>query len=68
MSDAGNRESPNPFDEFALGGGASPSAGRARPPALYLAAKDSKVAKKPRISCGASAGQKQAKGLIEKYR
>lgn len=67
MSDAGNRETPNPFDEFALG--ASPTAGRARPAALALATNDSKVAKKkPRISSGAAAGQKPAKGLIEKYR
>lgn len=61
MSEAGN-----PFDEFALG--ASPSAGRARPATLSLAANDSKAAKKPRIASGAPAGQQQAKGLIEKYR
>lgn len=67
MSDAaGNRESPNPFDEFALG--ASATAGRARPAALSLDTNDSKVAKKPRISSGASAGKKTAKGLTEKYR
>eukprot|EP00903_Cladosiphon_okamuranus_P009101 g8699.t1 len=68
MSDPGDRESPNPFDDFALRPGASPSSGRARPAVLYSAAKDSKVAKKRRISSGASAGQKPAKGLIEKYR
>lgn len=64
MSDAGDRESPNPFDEFALG---APPTGRARPAARSLA-NDSKAAKKPRMSAGASAGQKPAKGLIEKYR
>lgn len=66
MSDAGNRESANPFDEFALG--ASPSASKARPAALSLATNDSKVAKKLRMSSGGPAEQKPAKGLIEKYR
>eukprot|EP00752_Nemacystus_decipiens_P005251 g4765.t1 len=68
MSDAGSRESPNPFDEFALGAPPTTAGSSTRSAALSVAINDSKAAKKPRVSSGAYAGQKTPKGLIEKYR